>query len=292
MEEADKLVRLTEDLLFAVNKKLESRDKKTRNEASVDDDLFDELVGYRRTWPSTFSQTKKAIMHKLFFDRNSILKIRYDSTEVLVSIAHINEYLFDYHKNARVYTPCKVGFINLPGDFFDPNEDCIEKCTLFKELAWKEKDMILIETERFTECILIWRLKQWLENCTNLYPLQCYMKNPSCGVVESCQCRNIFRVATFLSENCIQRLGLENIRSQSKIRRFDLLAISRIMFRYCGNLISGEEIISESSRAENVVFAMHLRLLAEKFNQAHNCLAQYEFLKTHGKAIGNPWVDV
>ena len=119
-----------------------------------------------------------------------------------------------------------------------------------------------------------------------------YMMNPSCGHVETCQCRNIFRVATFLSENCIQRLGLENIRSQNKIRLFDLLAISRIMFRYCGNLISGEEIISESSRAENVVFAMHLRLLAEKFNQAHNCLAQYEFSKTHGKAIGNPWVDV
>ena len=98
MEEADKFIRLTEDLLYAVNKKLESRDKKNRHEAFVGDDLFGGLVGYRRTWPSTISQTKKAVMHKLFFDRNSIVKVRHDSTELLVSIAHIANYLSDYQK--------------------------------------------------------------------------------------------------------------------------------------------------------------------------------------------------
>ena len=229
-------------------------------------------------------------MHKLFFDRNSIVEIRYDSTERLVAVACQKE-LLDYDKNALIYTPCKVGFISLPGNFFDPKKNCIEKCTLFKESAWIENGIILIETKKFTECILIWRLKQWLENSTKPYPIECKMINPPCGIVETCPCRNIFRVASFMSESSVQRLGLENIRSQKKVRLHILPTVSRVMLRFCNRLINEQEIVS-LKRSENVLFAMKLRLLADKFSLAYSCLAKYEFSKTRGRAIGNPWVEL
>ena len=293
MNENAEPIRLTEDLLYIVNKKLESRDIKERNEAFDDDrslqaSIFAGVTGYRST---NVSQTEKAVMHKLFFDQNSIASCDLDSTENLMAVIQRFQ-LFDYCKNFDVPTPCQVGFIKLPGDFLQPDKNCIEPCTLFKELAWKEKDMILIDAKQFTECILIRRLKLWLENSAKSYPIECNMKNPPCLVAQTCRCRNIFRVATFMTENFVHSFGLQNIRAQTEMRLSGLPAISRALLRNCKKLMTGKELISESNRAENVLLAMQLRLLADKVDRAHSCLAKYEFSKTRGLAIGNPLVEL
>ena len=266
MNENAEPVRLTEDLLYIVNKKLESRDIKERNEAFDDDrsleaSMFAGVTGYR-SMAANISQAEKAVMHKLFFDQNSIASCDLGSTENLMAVTQ-QFHLFDYCKNADVPTPCQVGFIKLPGDFLQPDKNCIEPCTLFKELAWEEKDMILIDAKQFIECILIRKLKLWLENCAKAYPIQCRMKNPPCLMAQTCRCRNIFRVATFMTENFVHRFGLQNIRAQTEMRLSGLPAISRALLRNCKKLMTGKELISESNRAENVLLAMQLRLLAD-----------------------------
>ena len=144
-------VRLTEDLLYVVNKKLKSKDKAARDQKikAFDDrqkahyaEPFTEVSYLNRSDLNT-SQTQLAVMHETYFKSNSIAVCGDNSMEAYlenIDFARIVTRSPDYRdllcidrdNKSKVKNPV-VRFLQLPEDYIRPHSNCF----YLGELAFK-----------------------------------------------------------------------------------------------------------------------------------------------------------
>ena len=309
-KKSSRLVRLTEDLLYIVNKKLRTMDKATRDvkildfhqlsDVSYDNYLFrprlpiippfTEVVYRKRNFPE-LSQTELAVMHKANFDSNSTAVCKLKSmSQFLISITRgeneaksqdFRKFLtLDRDADAPVENPV-ARFIQLPKDYFRPHSDC----PFFAELAWKENGIMMVTADDFALCLIIWDLRAWLVNpIDNSYPLRCA---PVRGI--GCKCRNLLhamwtddRLYKFLEDKAIfQGLDFEEHRDIGlpfegwEARSDELRMVRAEMKAYAKKLITGQEMISQSNRAENVLSALQMHNLVDKVFSIKLCFDGY-----------------
>ena len=286
-------VRLTEDLLYIVNKKLRTMDKKSRDNTIQEFNQYSWMnpvaspfteIAYRKRRLLYLSETELAVMHKINFDSNSIAVCKISSmSQFFASVnrgglaAKSREYrnfldFKDRGADARV-TTAPARFFQLPKDYFRPHSDV----ALFAELAWKEDGVMMVDADNFALCLTIWRLKEWLVNpVDNSYPLSCLFVDRI-----NCRCLNLLhamrtddRLRKFISNEATFK-GIdfdtcdyghdftENIRGLYSAR-WGIKGFAK-------KLITGEEMISRSNRAENVLSASQLLRMLEKLSSIIEC---------------------
>ena len=278
VKKSGKSVRLTEDLLYIVNKKLRAMDKAARNEEIHDfysdgfypdsQHPFTEVVYRKRNFPE-LSQTQLAVMHKANFDLNStaVCKLNsmseffYNITRAKLAAKSKNFRTFLKYNQRDASTPVKnapARFIQLPKDYFRPHSDC----HFFAELAWKENGIMMVDADNFALCLIIWRLKEWLVNpIENKYPVCCQFDRRE----NSCVCQNLLHAMR--TDNRLRKF-LEG-RTIFEVNVLELILDE--MKNFAKKLITGEEMISQSNRAENVLSALQMDRIIDKFESIIEC---------------------
>ena len=295
-QKSGRSVRLSDDLLYIVNKKLRTmdqaeRDRKIHNfgryslNSSIPDPFTE--ITYRKQF-AEFSQTKLAVMHKINFDSNSTAVCKLNSmSQFLVSIFGRRE-----HYYPPVYWQLNIvaaRFIQLPKDYFRPHSDC----HFFGELAWKENGIMMVDADNFALCLIIWRLKEWLVNpIENEYPLFPCKLGGEGGI--SCPCHSLLdamrtddRLRKFLEGRTIFEgidydLWEESISEDQRNQDWEennnvLELIRREMKIFYKKLITGEEMVSQSNRAENVLSALQMDKLIDRFKNITHCFRRKMF---------------
>ena len=300
-KKSNRSVRLTEDLLYIVNKKLRAKDKAARDETlhefyedpGMEPLLspFTEVTYRKRNFPE-LSQTQLAVMHKVNFDWNSTAVCKLNSMSAFFETVY-RAALWTKSKNYRSFLDflsfkarytgdqnAVAHFIQLPKDYFRPHSDCM----VFGELAWKEGGIMVVEADKFALCLTIWRLKKWLVNpLKNSYPLRCGWTEWAGGM--DCRCRTLLRamwtddrLRNFLKDQTIfDRIQYDDHPSDESFDAALNAAYMQLrrahdeMKDYAGKLITGEEMISRSCRALNVLYASQLQKLLEKFESILSC---------------------
>ena len=207
-------VRLTEDLLYIVNKKLRSSDKTRRDQVieAIDEENrpFSKVVNRRKT-SLDFNQTELAVMHVANFNSSYLAVCEHNTMDTFLRcvelaarrtdsryysrlLGSIPGYHKDYNDDIKYVEHVKsvVGFVQLPKDYFSPySESLLETgCYFFGELAWKEGNVIMVEADKFELCMIIWKLKEWLVLPDyNHYPLSCEIISQQFP----CRCKTIIR---------------------------------------------------------------------------------------------------
>ena len=292
-------VRLTEDVLYIVNKKLRAKDKAARDERVHgffrDSGIrlnpvlspFTEVTYRKRKFPD-LTETELAVMHKVNFYSNSTAVCKLNSmTNFLIKVHRATLWTkSDYRTflNSRdtggQVENAVARFIQLPKDYFRPHSDCL----VFGELARKERGIMVVEADKFELCLAIWSLKEWLVNpLKNLYPLCCGCTEWAEGM--DCSCRTLLRamwtddrLRNFLKDQTIfDRIQYDDHPSDESFQaalNAKYMQLSRVhdeIMDYAGKLITGEEMISRSCRPLNVLYASQLQRLLEKFESILSC---------------------
>ena len=293
-------VRLTEDLLYIVNKKLRSKDK-ARREKIIQDVIenlkpFTKIVDRRKN-PQYLNQTELAVMHRVNFNscytavcEISSMEDFLDRVDLAATITNSREYMRllgsrrgfgDERFDDKIDVRDVVGFVQLPNDYFRPNSDCC----FFGELAWKENGVILVEAEKLSLCINIWLLKEWLNQPNhNRYPLRCRFLR---GQI-TCQCNSLLhamwtdnRLRKFFEDQGVVEItadygGYDTYEIMTEDRDDELYheglrRASDEMKSYCKKLITGEEVISRTNRAINVLSSLQLQIILEMLDTTLRC---------------------
>ena len=159
-EKSGEPVRLNDNLLFSVNKKLQAKDKAARDEKISSFSNVPHLgrlqpskwpfteVSYRKKSSQNLSQAQLAVMHGENFKSTSTLVVSEDNSmdNFIFKIQMASKYIQNpdyknflrYHKRdagAKVQNPV-ARFVQLPTDYLTPEE--YDFCAFFPELAWKE----------------------------------------------------------------------------------------------------------------------------------------------------------
>ena len=285
-------VRLTEDLLYIVNKKLRTMDKASRDETIHDFYSYGGFVpftepfaeiSYRKRFFPDLSETELAVMHKTNFDCNSMALCEINSMGQFFESLNKGSWRakpLDYRRFLGYDTtdagaPVKnavARFIQLPKDYFRPQSDVV----FFAELAWKENGTMIVEADNFALCLTIWRLKEWLVNpIKNPYPLPCQWIERGIG----CCCRNLLR-AMWTDDRLrkvLQDQAFFAFGYYDKRRNYEQLQEARGRIQdYAEKLITGEEIISRSNRALNLLSASQLLRIHKEFESILRCTLEDE----------------
>ena len=285
-----KPVHLTEDLLYIVNKKLRSMDNSERKRLIQDLDPLDLTepsepftdVVYRRTKYWNLSQTQLAVMHKINFDSNSTAVCKLNSMNEFFShlfrgarFAGSREFRkflsYDDRIAGSKAETSVVRYVQLPKDYFRPHSDCV----FFGELAWKENGVMMVDSENFALCLLIWKLKEWIVLPRERhYPLSCQRVHGP-----SCRCRNLldamwtddFMRMFFHDQGIVNNISV--IDTDDGLRRHNALESAQDhMQTFCRKLITGEEMISRSNRAFNVLAATQLQRILQELDTTLRCI--------------------
>ena len=156
MEISKTQVRLTENLLYTVNKKLKSKDKAARDQTlkatakpeQRDNDMeptepFTEVL-YRNRSDLNLSQTQLAVMHDSYFKSNSIAVCELDSMEAFLHAVGRARFrtssrdfkdllwLYRYGHVKKLKNPV-ARFLQLPKEYCRPHSECL----YLGELAFK-----------------------------------------------------------------------------------------------------------------------------------------------------------
>ena len=159
-------------------------------------------------------------------------------------------------------------FVQLPKDYYQPNWDCV----FFEELAWAENGSMVVEAKNFSTCMAIYELKLWLAWPGKYdYPFECFGFHD-----DHCPCETIFSV--LLTDKRLSRF-FENRETDCTDENFEdwrdqMKAAASDMRNYCDKLMTGEEVISESNRALNVLSATQVFEMAEKVKSVIKCISQ------------------
>lgn len=283
-------VRLNDDILFMVNKKLMMMDKAARDkqintftkQPHPSCRPFTEVV-YRKTGPRDLSQAQQAVMHKAQFNSTSTLVTDYKCMGYFwpqvyqasrFAVCPDYKSFLTFHKrdaDAKLENPV-ARFVQLPSTYFEPY---LGLCPFFAELAWNEKDAIIVEADKFALCMTIWTLKRWLMMPAAFdYLLAC----GTAGKLE-CRCRNLIR-AMSTDENLRKffqdKTSLLQTKSSVELHRqkIALEDAAYQMKEYAIKLVTGEEIISGLGRSENAVSSLLLTRLAEKVDDMVKCVEE------------------
>ena len=296
-------VRLTEDLLYIVNKKLCSKDKARREKILQDvwEDArpFTKVINRRKT-PKYLNQTELAVMHRVNFNSSYTAVCEISSMETFVESIYQAGLLTNSREYKRLLGSmptvwrCSfghqyyddevdvrdvVGFVQLPNDYFRPHSDCC----FFGELAWKENGVIMVEAAKLSLCLDIWLLKKWLIlPDTSPRPSRCI------PIVGQVRCNSLLhaiwtddRLRKFFENQGIVEITA-NYRGYSdtwimtedrddQTYRESLQRAHDEMKNYCKKLITGEEMISRSNRAINVLSSVQLQKVLGKLNIIISC---------------------
>ena len=124
---------------------------------------------------------------------------------------------------------------------------------------------MMVELVMLPQCMRIWDIKQWLTDPSKNNPLECFNEDYD----PRCRCQNIVEALWYddtfrriLTEAGISRHddGLETFRE-----------IHRLVIGYAKKLYSGEEMVSHSNRALNVLTSSHAKRLATSVAVAVRC---------------------
>ena len=303
-KKSNRTVQLTEDLLYIVNKKLRKMDKATRDEKiqfREPDPLmepiivpFTEIAYRKRNYPGLL-ETELAVMHMINFDSNSTAVCKLNSMDqFLNSIKRgqseaespdFREFLSYKDRDAGdpVINP-PARFIQLPKDYYRPHWDC----PFFGELAWKENGVMIVEADKFALFLTIWNLKEWLVNpVSNMYPLSCGWAVGLWGPIKpgllDCRCRNLLRAMwtddhlrniikdKAFFERIDDRVDEDRMEAVLRANYAQLWRAWKKMEEYAVKLITGEEMISRSSRPLNVLAASQMLRMLAKFSKVLSC---------------------
>ena len=292
--------RLTEDLLYIVNKKLRKMHNSARNQILQDYMLallpvpFTEIV-YRKRKFEELSETELAVMHMVNYNANSTAVCKLNSMSQFLNSVNRAGRLTNWHfystflnytqgdAAAPVVNP-PARFIQLPKDYFRPHSDC----SFFGELAWKEGGVMMVEADKFALCMIIWKLKDWLvDPINNSYPLSCGWAGP--GGRLDCSCQNLLRAMwtddrlrnILQDETIFQGIDIyiydddQSLEAAQRARYAQLQLVYDQMEGYAGKLITGEEMICRSNRALNVLSASQLQKMLEKLESIINCFERH-----------------
>ena len=228
-----KPVRLTKDLLYIVNKKLQEMDSSARlqkideyfNNSTQRYVKFDEIT-YRQSSKQNHTEESLAVMHKAYFDLSSIAKPVHDTIGVFEG--NLMLYSLDWNfapsvsefmrlRNGEVEVeisrPDLFRFIKLPDDYNRPNLGV----DFFEELSWNEEGSILVEASKLSKFFLIFDMSRWLFGSAD-YRLVCSGDRRH----SFCECRDIYTIlwSSEIFRRIFQEEGLEgplNIGSANEL---------------------------------------------------------------------------
>ena len=294
--------RLTEDLLYVVNKKLRSMDKTSREKKLheifprgylLDSSLkhFDQsvYVVYRTGVPEQFSQIEFAVMHTLCLNSKATAAFGIycmDNFEFALRQPSVKDVFFDPCKDiSKQEADDLVRFVQLPGDYKQQMK-LYEDTIFFPELSWDESGERIVEFEKFALLMIIHRLKRWLAIPSEYYPLCDPRRRAMPNDRSYCNgsCSNLLHamwtddfLRGFFQEQGIQHSitdwaaeGLDEWGNEP-VRPETIDEARRYMNGYSYELLAGTKKISETNRAINVLASVHLTQLAEKLRMNISC---------------------
>ena len=122
---------------------------------------------------------------------------------------------------------------------------------------------MMVELAMLPECMRIWDIKAWLTDPSKNNPLSCFDAD------YDCRCRNI--VETLWYDGTFRRILTEAGISRHDDHLSTLREIQRLVIDYAKKLYSGEEVVSQSNRALNVLTSSHAKRLATSVAVAVRC---------------------
>ena len=124
---------------------------------------------------------------------------------------------------------------------------------------------MMVEFSMLPVCMRIWDVKEWL---TDPSKKKCY--SPYNWLIESnCRCQNIIEALWY--DDTFRRVFTEAGISRHDESFSTFREIHRLVFGYAKKLYSGEEMVSHSNRALNVLTACHAKQLALSVGVAVRC---------------------
>ena len=123
---------------------------------------------------------------------------------------------------------------------------------------------MVVELEKLPECMRIWDIKEWLIDSSKMYPLRC--------VDYDYFCRCYYMLETlWLDDNFRRILSEIGIDRFERYNSYTWRLIHRQMINFAKKLCTGEEMVSNSNRALNVLTSSHVRRLAASVETAIRC---------------------
>ena len=288
----DKRVRLTEDLLYIVNKKLQTMDRSARIDKIIKYQsrrVFKEL--YYRQKPRGYSQEELTVMHKVYFDSNATAESGYDSMKDFQTFIWdewfpgdgFMDTRHDYPVDEEISRPDLFRFVKLPDDY----KPLSNGYNFFDDLSWKENGAILVKAAQIPKFMLIYEFNQWFTDHTQRFPLDCSRHVTVNGPSPHCDCREIYPLlwSGGFFRRIFRERGIEPMAGISTFpparapvtvdtRLHHLLDMVEAMNEYVGRL-SRKEIVLDEDHGLNLLAAFQLKILAEKLGEAHLCEWHY-----------------
>ena len=273
-----KPVRLTEDLLYLVNKQLQKLDTEERMKKIKDrthEHTIFKAISYRKKPPRELTQAGQAVMHKVYFDSNATAEADSDEFK-LFQVDLWDEWdcrdgFMDRDQRpltAEVSRPDLFRYVKLPADYQRPNPGY----EFFDEFTWKEGGSILAKAAQIPQIFMIKDFRTWLHaDPTMIQPLDCCWRNDHYRG-EGCPRRVIYHVL-WLSElfrTIFQESGVNRL-AEGPFHRFeDIWFIRDAMMKFGAKLTKGEVVLLED-HGLNLLTAFQIKTLAEKFDNARYC---------------------
>ena len=285
-----KPVRLTEDLLYIVNKKLKKIDSSLRV-GRINKEFRSQLdlkeISYRRLPKTNLSQECLAVMHRVYFNSSSTAKLAYQTMEDfkqgLDDLPYCDEFM-SIHRieiETEVTRPDLFRFLTLPADYCRPSLGF----DFFEELSWTEDGSIMLEASKLNRWWFLIEITTWLVLPQEEYPRYCGADRS-----EVCECRDIY-TALWCSD-IFRKLfeeeeidGPLSIKSANQLVATDnmtaacelvdnMIDVGDALMKFVGKLARTEVVIHQSSQL-NMFAAFQLKMLAEKLEIAAACQSRY-----------------
>ena len=311
-----KPVRLTEDLLYMVNKKLMKIDSSHRlqrakrycglkflhffgDPETFDAHVFNEIT-YRHKPREYLSEESLAVMHIVYFCESSIAIPANDTMKdfhenLVTSILPGNRFMSGEIGDDA---PGEFRFVKLPADYSRPKL-CVD---FFGELTWKEEGSIMVEACRMKTLLSILRISKWLVEPHEPYIFECdygriHQVNSN-DVLMDCGCSRIYRLLWWgdffrslyqqegidgpLSIGSANYLACTGLQPQFVRELIDnMSAIHGALIKFLDRLGKGEVKLHQSNQL-NMLAAFQLKMLAEKLKDAKECQSRYaRFWQSH-----------
>ena len=277
--DADKKpVRLTEDLLYLVNKQLKKMDTEERMKKIKDrthEHTIFKAISYRKKPPRESTQAGQAVMHKMYFDSNATAEA--DSDEFVIFQVDLwdewdcRDGFMDRDQRpltAEVSRPDLFRFVKLPADYERPNPGY----EFFDELTWKEGGSILAKAAQIPQIFMIYDFRTWIyADPRMVQPLHCCWRADHDRPV-GCPRRVIYHVL-WLSElfrSIFQRSGVNRL-AEGPFNRFEERWFIRDAMMEFGAKLTRGEVALHDDHGLNLLAAFQIKMLAEKFDNAHYC---------------------
>ena len=134
---------------------------------------------------------------------------------------------------------------------------------------------MVVELGELAKCLRIWEMKEWLADPSKHNPLTCenYYNRTVLNIThyswKNCRCHNI--IEALWCDDTFRRIFSEARIDRNNNQPSSWRRIHRQLIDYAKKLYSGEEMVSNSNRALNVLTSSQAKRLANSVTTAIKC---------------------